>query len=49
MLLLVSVPLAGKTTLMDCLAGRKTSGLITGDIRVGGFPKEQHTFARIMG
>lgn len=34
---------------MDCLCGRKTSGLITGDIRVNGFPKEQSTFARVMG
>ena len=34
---------------MDVLAGRKTGGTITGDIRVGGFPKEQHTFARVMG
>lgn len=40
---------AGKTTLMDVLAGRKTGGTISGDIRVGGFPKEQHTFARVMG
>ncbi|GMP39816.1 hypothetical protein CsSME_00010506 [Camellia sinensis var. sinensis] len=29
-----------KTTLMDVLAGRKTSGTIEGDIRIGGFPKE---------
>ncbi|EFN59136.1 hypothetical protein CHLNCDRAFT_137957 [Chlorella variabilis] len=40
---------AGKSTLLDCLAGRKTSGLITGDIRVNGFPKDQHTFARVAG
>ena len=40
---------AGKTTLMDVLAGRKTSGKITGDIRVAGFPKKQETFARVMG
>ncbi|KAK9836331.1 hypothetical protein WJX81_006307 [Elliptochloris bilobata] len=40
---------AGKTTLMDVIAGRKTTGTITGDIRVGGFPKVQHTFARVMG
>ena len=38
---------AGKTTLMDVLAGRKTVGRITGDIRVNGFPKEQRTFTRI--
>ena len=40
---------AGKTTLMDCLAGRKTTGLITGDVRVAGYPKVQQTFARVMG
>ena len=27
----------------------RAAGAITGDIRVGGFPKEQHTFARVMG
>ncbi|KAI8026762.1 Pleiotropic drug resistance protein 3 [Camellia lanceoleosa] len=37
------------TTLMDVLAGRKTSGTIEGDIRIGGFPKVQETFARISG
>jgi ABC-type multidrug transport system ATPase subunit len=31
---LVGVSGAGKTTLMDCLAGRKTTGKIEGDIRV---------------
>ncbi|XP_022948217.1 ABC transporter G family member 31-like isoform X1 [Cucurbita moschata] len=40
---------AGKTTLMDVLAGRKTGGYIEGDIRISGFPKEQPTFARISG
>ncbi|GAB2274463.1 ABC transporter G member 31 [Dionaea muscipula] len=40
---------AGKTTLMDVLAGRKTGGYIEGDIRISGHPKEQHTFARISG
>lgn len=40
---------AGKTTLMDVLAGRKTTGKIVGDVRVSGFPKVQETFARIMG
>ncbi|XP_028054682.1 ABC transporter G family member 37-like [Camellia sinensis] len=38
-----------KTTLMDVLAGRKTSGTIEGDIRIGGFPKVHDTFARISG
>ncbi|KAG8371495.1 hypothetical protein BUALT_Bualt13G0093600 [Buddleja alternifolia] len=40
---------AGKTTLMDVLAGRKTSGYIEGDIRISGYPKEHKTFARISG
>ncbi|KAE8039264.1 hypothetical protein FH972_011692 [Carpinus fangiana] len=40
---------AGKTTMMDVLAGRKTGGYIEGDIRISGHPKEQHTFARISG
>lgn len=40
---------AGKTTLLDVLSGRKTSGTIAGDIRIGGFPKTQETFARISG
>ncbi|KAL9660657.1 hypothetical protein QQ045_025474 [Rhodiola kirilowii] len=40
---------AGKTTLMDVLAGRKTGGYIEGDIRISGHPKEQNTFARISG
>lgn len=40
---------AGKTTLMDVLAGRKTGGYIEGDISISGYPKEQRTFARISG
>jgi ABC-type transport system involved in cytochrome bd biosynthesis fused ATPase/permease subunit len=40
---------AGKTTLMDVLAGRKTAGRVTGDIRINGHPKEQATFTRISG
>jgi ABC-type multidrug transport system ATPase subunit len=46
---LVGVSGAGKTTLMDVLAGRKTSGAIEGDITLSGFPKKQETFARISG
>eukprot|EP00850_Spirogloea_muscicola_P013086 SM000087S23368 [mRNA] locus=s87:336767:345436:+ [translate_table: standard] len=46
---LVGVSGAGKTTLMDVLAGRKTGGYIEGDIRVSGYPKEQATFARVAG
>ncbi|KAL5580752.1 hypothetical protein UlMin_013194 [Ulmus minor] len=40
---------AGKTTLMDVLAGRKTGGYIEGNIKISGYPKEQRTFARISG
>ncbi|XP_059640099.1 pleiotropic drug resistance protein 3-like isoform X2 [Cornus florida] len=46
---LMGVSGAGKTTLMDVLAGRKISGSTEGDIRIGGFPKVQETFARISG
>ena len=46
---LVGVSGAGKTTLMDVLAGRKTGGTIEGDIRLSGYPKKQETFARISG
>nr|CAB3497368.1 unnamed protein product [Digitaria exilis] len=46
---LVGVSGAGKTTLMDVLAGRKTSGAVEGDITLSGYPKKQETFARISG
>lgn len=46
---LVGVSGAGKTTLMDVLAGRKTGGIIEGNIRISGYPKKQETFARISG
>ncbi|KAL8189299.1 hypothetical protein R6Q57_028865 [Mikania cordata] len=46
---LMGVSGAGKTTLMDVLAGRKTGGIIEGDIRISGYPKKQATFARISG
>jgi len=46
---LVGVSGAGKTTLMDVLAGRKTAGYIEGDIHIAGYPKKQQTFARISG
>lgn len=46
---LMGVSGAGKTTLMDVLSGRKTGGSIEGDIRIGGYPKVQETYARISG
>lgn len=46
---LMGVSGAGKTTLLDVLAGRKTSGSVEGEIRIGGYPKVQSTFARVSG
>ncbi|GFP88114.1 ABC transporter g family member 34 [Phtheirospermum japonicum] len=46
---LVGVSGAGKTTLMDVLAGRKTGGYTEGSIVISGYPKNQATFARISG
>ncbi|KAI4365625.1 hypothetical protein MLD38_021591 [Melastoma candidum] len=46
---LVGVSGAGKTTLMDVLAGRKTGGWTEGTISISGYPKNQVTFARISG
>ncbi|KAF9614056.1 hypothetical protein IFM89_014856 [Coptis chinensis] len=46
---LMGVSGAGKTTLMDVLAGRKTGGYIQGTITISGYPKKQETFARISG
>ena len=46
---LVGVSGAGKTTLMDVLAGRKTGGYIDGSINISGYTKNQATFARISG
>ena len=46
---LMGVTGAGKTTLMDVLAGRKTGGYIEGKITISGYPKKQETFARISG
>jgi ABC-type Mn2+/Zn2+ transport system ATPase subunit len=40
---------AGKTTLMDVIAGRKTSGRITGDILVNGHPQQFPGFRRRAG
>jgi ABC-type multidrug transport system ATPase subunit/ABC-type multidrug transport system permease subunit len=38
---------AGKSTLLDALSSRKTSGVMTGQILLNGFPKEEATFNRI--
>nr|AGT28055.1 pleiotropic drug resistance transporter 3 [Panax ginseng] len=46
---LMGISGAGKTTLMDVLAGRKTGGYIEGHITISGYPKRQETFARISG
>ncbi|EIE18194.1 putative pleiotropic drug resistance protein 3 [Coccomyxa subellipsoidea C-169] len=46
---LMGVSGAGKTTLMDVLASRKTGGLVRGDITVDGHPKDAATFARVSG
>ncbi|ONK78781.1 uncharacterized protein A4U43_C02F22340 [Asparagus officinalis] len=46
---LVGVSGAGKTTLMDVLAGRKTTGYTEGTINISGYPKSQETFARVSG
>ncbi|XP_021831394.1 pleiotropic drug resistance protein 1-like [Prunus avium] len=46
---LMGVSGAGKTTLMDVLAGRKTRGYTEGNISVSGYPKKQDSFARISG
>ncbi|GMH32356.1 hypothetical protein BSKO_00190 [Bryopsis sp. KO-2023] len=40
---------AGKTTLMDVIAGRKTQGTITGEMYVNGYPKDQKTWSRVVG
>ncbi|XP_012076642.1 pleiotropic drug resistance protein 1 [Jatropha curcas] len=46
---LMGISGAGKTTLMDVLAGRKTGGYIEGSISISGYSKKQETFARISG
>ncbi|KAK3033865.1 hypothetical protein RJ639_032770 [Escallonia herrerae] len=46
---LMGISGAGKTTLMDVLAGRKTGGYIEGRITISGYKKKQETFARIAG
>ena len=34
---------------MDVLAGRKTVGAVTGEVLVNGRPKQQATWARVLG
>lgn len=46
---LMGVSGAGKTTLMDILAGRKTQGEIRGEIFVNGRAKEQKMWSRVVG
>ncbi|GJT02324.1 copia protein [Tanacetum coccineum] len=48
-LLFIGVSGAGKTTLMDVLAGRKTGGYTEGNIFIFGYPKNQSTFAHVSG
>ena len=40
--------IAGKTTLLDVLAGRKNTGVIKGLISVNGAPKDEHSFRKVM-
>ena len=40
---------AGKTTLLDVIAGYKTGGRITGDILLDATPKQNNTWKRISG
>ncbi|KAL6645521.1 hypothetical protein ACP70R_017129 [Stipagrostis hirtigluma subsp. patula] len=46
---LMGVSGAGKTTLMDVLAGRKVGGYIEGNILISGYQKKQESFARVSG
>jgi ABC-type multidrug transport system ATPase subunit len=40
---------AGKTTLMDCLSLRKTTGRVTGVVTLNGHPQEPNSFRRCTG
>lgn len=40
---------AGKTTLMDVLAARKTGGTTAGAIRINGFDQDKSSFGRVCG
>ena len=48
-----SIPLiytsTGKTTLLDCISGYKTSGHLNGDIQVNGVPKNDEIWRSIAG
>ncbi|KAM4107965.1 hypothetical protein ACB094_03G008200 [Castanea mollissima] len=46
---LMGVSGSGKSTLLDVLPGRKNSGYIDGQIKIGGYPKVQETFVRVSG
>lgn len=46
---LMGISGAGKTTLMDVLAGRKTCGYTEGTITISGYSKKQETFCRVFG
>jgi ABC-type uncharacterized transport system ATPase subunit len=45
--LLASLLRAGKTTLLDVLAGRKNSGTMEGGVYLNGHPKDPRTFNRV--
>ncbi len=48
----LSLPLpaaAGKTTLMDVIAGRKTVGTIAGNISINGHPADPKAWSRVVG
>jgi ABC-type multidrug transport system ATPase subunit len=40
---------AGKTTLLDCIALRKRTGKIVGDVFLNGWPQEETSFRRCSG
>jgi len=49
MLLSLAFVMAGKTTLLDVLAGRKRIGHVTGSIFVNGYPTTTKAFSRVVG
>ncbi|KAF0898282.1 hypothetical protein E2562_007136 [Oryza meyeriana var. granulata] len=46
---LMGITGAGKTIMLDVLAGRKTGGYIEGTVTIAGYPKKQETFTRVSG